>query len=204
MNTSNSIGALAKALAAAQGKLKGAVKDANNPFFKSKYADLSSVWDACRAALSENGIAVIQAPKTVDATVTVETLLLHESGEWASESLSATAKDDSPQSIGSTVTYLRRYGLASMVGVAPEDDDAESAQPRAHAPPSAKPSAARQTVDAADKAYQAKLARLKALADLHQGNFKAFVTKTLGREVAHSVDLTADDLDKLEAAGDVP
>ena len=201
MNSSNSIGNLAKALSAAQGELKGAVKDANNPFFKSKYADLSSVWEACRAALAKNNIAVIQAPRANGATVSVTTVLAHESGEWAAEDLTATAKDDSPQSVGSTITYLRRYGLASMVGVAPEDDDAESAQPR----PGYKIGAqqAKQMVEQADKAHQAKLARNKILKDLHGDHFKSYIVRILGREVASAAELTMEDIDKLESGGDV-
>ena len=130
MNQSTSIGALAAALAKAQGEIKGAVKDSANPFFKSKYADLTSVKDACQEALTKYGIAVIQGPRANGAQVIVTTMLAHESGEWVSEEFSAHAKDDTPQSVMACVTYLRRGGLAAMVGVAPEDDDGESAQPR--------------------------------------------------------------------------
>ena len=130
MNQSASIGALAAALAKAQGEIKGAIKDSANPFFKSKYADLTSVKDACQEALTKYGIAVIQGPRANGAQVIVTTMLAHESGEWVSEEFSAHAKDDSPQSVMACVTYLRRGGLAAMVGVAPEDDDGESAQPR--------------------------------------------------------------------------
>ena len=130
MNQSASIGALAAALAKAQGEIKGAIKDSANPFFKSKYADLTSVKDACQEALTKYNIAVIQGPRANGAQVIVTTMLAHESGEWVSEEFSAHAKDDSPQSVMACVTYLRRGGLAAMVGVAPEDDDGESAQPR--------------------------------------------------------------------------
>jgi hypothetical protein len=131
MNQSPTIGALAAALAKAQGEIKGAIKDSANPFFKSKYADLTSVKDACQEALTKYNIAVIQGPRANGAQVIVTTMLAHESGEWVSEEFSAHAKDDSPQSVMACVTYLRRGGLAAMVGVAPEDDDGESAQPRA-------------------------------------------------------------------------
>lgn len=130
METSESINEIATALAKAQGEMGGAVKDAANPFFKSKYADLASVWDACRAPLSKNGLAVIQSPSAEGSLVTVSTLLTHSSGQWMRGCISVAAKDDSPQAVGSAVTYLRRYSLQSFAGIAPEDDDGEGAQPR--------------------------------------------------------------------------
>jgi hypothetical protein len=139
MQRSETVGAIGAALAKAQSAIQPAAKDAKNPHFNSRYADLASVWEACRAHLAAQGIAVSQSPEATDATVSVETLLLHSSGEWLSGTLTARAKDAGPQSIGSTITYLRRYGLASMVGVAPDDDDAEAAQPRKPAPERATP-----------------------------------------------------------------
>jgi len=135
MTHSEQINEIAAALAKAQGKIEGAIKAAENPGFKrgnsaSKYADLSSVWDACREHLAANGISVIQAPRTEGDTVTVETLLAHSSGQWVRDALSAAAADTRPQAIGSAITYLRRYALASMVGVAPADDDGEAAEGR--------------------------------------------------------------------------
>lgn len=125
---SESIKEIAAALAKAQGVIEGAIKDSANPFFKSKYADLSSVWAAVRGPLSSNGIAVIQSPHVDGARVSVDTLLLHGSGEWVAGTMTATAKDDGPQAVGSTVTYLRRYALQSFAGVAPEDDDANAGE----------------------------------------------------------------------------
>lgn len=130
MNQSPTIGALAAALAKAQGEIKGAVRDATNPFYKTRYSDLSSVKDACQEALTKHSIAVIQSPSAEGARVSITTLFCHESGEWVSGTITATAKDESAQSVGSVITYLRRYALAAMAGVAPEDDDGESAQPR--------------------------------------------------------------------------
>ena len=130
MNQSTSIGALAAALAKAQKHIKGALKDSTNPFYKSSYADLASVQDAIRDPLSDNELAVVQGASSEAARVTVTTLIAHSSGEWISSSLSATAKDESPQSLGSCVSYLRRYGISSLVGVAQVNDDGESAQHR--------------------------------------------------------------------------
>jgi hypothetical protein len=127
MKTSEQIGELAAALAKAQGELEGAHKDSANPFFKSKYADLASVWDACRGPLSENGLAIVQLPRADGNAVTMETRLIHSSGQWIEGELTAVAKDEGPQSIGSAVTYLRRYMLQAVTGVAPEDDDGNAA-----------------------------------------------------------------------------
>lgn len=143
---SESIGALAGALAQAQGEMEGAKKDAANPFFKSKYADLASVWDAIRGPLSKNGLAVLQFPRSpTHGVIEVETMLCHSSGEWVAETLTMPAsqwvreKDRDGkyigdpyekfdvQTIGSAITYARRYGLQSICGVAPEDDDGNAA-----------------------------------------------------------------------------
>lgn len=130
MITSESLNELSAALAKAQGQMSGAVKDSANPFFKSKYADLASVWDACRDALSKNGLALVQSPEVDGLRVSVDTLLTHTSGQWIKGTVSVSAKEDSPQAVGSCITYLRRYALQSFVGVAPEDDDAEAAHGR--------------------------------------------------------------------------
>jgi len=141
MTHSDAINEIATALAKAQGVIKGASKDAANPFFKSKYADLASVWDACRKALTDNGIAVVQSVGAVENKVRVSTMLVHASGQWFADDLLMTPKEDTPQAIGSCATYGRRYALAAFAGVAPEDDDAEAAQGRGKAP--AKPVAAK-------------------------------------------------------------
>lgn len=132
MQTSESVNELATALAKAQGQIKGAVKDAENPHFRSKYADLASVWDACRASLSANGLSVIQAPRGVVSevgwTVEVETRLLHSSGQWMGDTITVPVGKPDAQGLGSALTYARRYALASFVGVAPaEDDDGNAA-----------------------------------------------------------------------------
>lgn len=137
MKASTEVGKLFAALSAAQGQITGAVKDSANPFFKSTYADLASVWAACRTPLSANGLAVVQVPRAAGKSITVETILGHASGEWISDELTSEAKDATPQSVGSTITYLRRYALSALVGIAPEDDDGEAAQGRTPAQRSA-------------------------------------------------------------------
>lgn len=135
MTRSDSIARLAVALAKAQGSIEGAAKTSLNPHFGNRYADLAATWDACRSALAANEIAVVQSPSTDGNLVRMTTLLLHGSGEWVeSDPLQVQARDAAPQAVGSCLTYLRRYQLASMAGVAPEDDDAEAASGRDRAP----------------------------------------------------------------------
>jgi hypothetical protein len=130
MNQSESIAELAHALAKAQANITGALKDSSNPFFKSRYADLASCWDACRKQLSENGLAVIQTIEVGESRPVLVTTLAHSSGEWIKSYCPILTKDDSPQGQGSGITYARRYALAAIVGLAQIDDDAEAAQAR--------------------------------------------------------------------------
>jgi len=128
MKTSDSIVNISKALLEAQKKIGSAKKDAVNPFFHSNYADLGSVMDACKDALNEQGITVLQPVGTDELGVYVETVLLHSSGEWISDKLNLAVKEqNNPQAQGSAISYARRYGLQSMVFIPSEDDDAEKA-----------------------------------------------------------------------------
>ena len=130
MNQSESFAALAAALSKAQASITGALKDSANPFFKSKYADLASCWDACRKPLTDNGLAVIQTIEAGEGRAVLVTTLCHASGEWIKSYCPILTKDDSPQALGSAITYARRYALAAMCGLAQVDDDAEAAQGR--------------------------------------------------------------------------
>jgi hypothetical protein len=128
---SETIGALAAALSKAQAQISGAVKDSSNPFFKSKYADLQSVWEACRKPLTDNGLSVVQTTEVYQTQgLMLRTTLLHSSGEWIAGDMPVLAKDASPQAQGSGLTYARRYALAALVGIYQTDDDAEAAQGR--------------------------------------------------------------------------
>lgn len=124
METSTDIKEIAIALVKVQSALNRAKKDSENPHFKSKYADLTAVWDACHAALQGADVAVIQGPGVDDnGNAFVETMLLHKSGQFIKSRAIAKPVRLDPQAIGSATTYLRRYGLAAMVGVVQEDDD---------------------------------------------------------------------------------
>jgi len=161
---------LAAALAIAQGEIEGAPKDSANPFFRSSYADLASVWGVIRKPLSANGLAVLQFPATGEPRniivperavrdgqnntrivpehaetiidVTITTLLVHKSGQWISSDLKVTAREDTPQAVGSAITYGRRYALQSIIGVAPEEDDGNSASARGSQPAARQPAPA--------------------------------------------------------------
>lgn len=124
---SPTIGKLAGALAKAQGLIRGAVKDSENPYFKSSYADLASVWEACRDALSKNDLAVIQTTEPDDKGIVVVTTLAHSSGEWMRGKLRVIPAKNDAQAIGSVITYMRRYSLAAIVGIAQVDDDGNAA-----------------------------------------------------------------------------
>jgi hypothetical protein len=135
MKKSDSIVKISLALLKAQKEMEGAKKGSKNPFFKSSYADYNSVLEACKESLNNNGISVLQphgVKITGDKAVgTVDTILLHESGEFLSSStLVRASKDNDPQAFGSAVTYARRYGLQSLVSLPSEDDDGEGAMGR--------------------------------------------------------------------------
>lgn len=128
MNKSESIKELASALCKAQAEIRGAVKDSDNPFFKSKYADLESVWQAIREPLSDNGLSVAQPTGfSAEGKPVVETILMHVSGEWISGEFLISSKDQSAQAVGSGTSYARRYALAAMLGVYQTDDDGNDA-----------------------------------------------------------------------------
>ena len=135
MKHSESIALLAGALAKAQLQIEPASKNATNPHFRSHYADLASIWDACRGPLNTNGLSIVQFPCDGDVGRTgLCTMLLHSSGEFISEVVTTRSQKDDPQGLGSALTYLRRYALAAVVGVtATEDDDGNAASTPANA-----------------------------------------------------------------------
>ena len=115
------------ALAAAQMEMGPALKQSANPAFKSRYADLANVMDACLPALNRNGIAVIQPYVEIDGQRAVKTVLAHESGDTLETIVPLIVGKNDMQGLGSAMTYARRYGLMGMAGIAPEDDDGNAA-----------------------------------------------------------------------------
>jgi hypothetical protein len=119
---------IAKALVAAQKEFGPALKTNTNPHFRSKYADLSACVEAVIDALNSNNIMLMQNTHESDSGVIVETIFLHESGESISNGrLHVPAAKNDPQGYGSALTYARRYSLMAACGIAPEDDDGNSA-----------------------------------------------------------------------------
>ena len=123
MKTSDSIAKIIPAFLAAQREFKNVAKDKDNPFFKSKYADLAAVLEEIIPELNSHGICVFQSPAKKDGEVELTTTLFHESGEWVSGVASAKPAKDGPQEYGSVVTYLRRYALMALCGITGADDD---------------------------------------------------------------------------------
>lgn len=160
---SESINEIAKALNKAQASLKPAIKDTKNPFFKSTYADLGSVWEACRDAVTKNDLSIAQLPTMVEGQNYLVTTLMHTSGQWLRSYTILNPTKNDPQGLGSAITYARRYSLMAMVGICPEDDDGNAASGKAE---NKKPEIA-----PVFESNEARLAWLKESGDIVQ-NFK--------------------------------
>ena len=119
---------LFSALAKAQAQIKGAVKDSTNPFFNSKYADLASCFDAIREPFAENELSILQLPQTTQSGMVIVTMIAHSSGETICDGgVPVKPLKDDPPSMGSAMTYARRYGLTAMTGLPQIDDDGNAA-----------------------------------------------------------------------------
>lgn len=120
---SDSLDKLAPALSKLQGGLENVKRDSANPFFKSKYSTLTSVWDEARAKLQANGFSLIQAPLKSSQGVILKTMLLHSSGQFIASTFFMPVEKISAQDFGKAITYARRYCMCSVLGIAPDDDD---------------------------------------------------------------------------------
>lgn len=123
MKSSEHLNELAEALSKAQGVMQFALKDSQNPFFKSSYADLTSIVSCIQKPLSENGLSFVQAMRLEGDMKILETVLLHKSGQWISSDYPVNPTKGDPQSLGSATSYARRYGLQALIGVVADDDD---------------------------------------------------------------------------------
>ena len=124
---SDKIDKIAAALTKAQSEMKGAEKKSVNPFFNSGYADLHTVIESSFPHLTKHGLSVIQGNDSKPGEFFVTTMLLHESGQWIKSKLKMPVEKVTAQSIGSTITYGRRYGLSAITGIAQYDDDGNAA-----------------------------------------------------------------------------
>lgn len=142
MDTTHATPELFAALAKAQVGIQNATKNASNPHFRSRYADLAEVITTIREGFAQHGLSMIQSTAFDGALVNVTTVIAHASGGFISSVASCAPAKTDAQGIGAATTYLRRYGAAAMAGISQEDDDGEAA---AHA---AKP----ETVSEAERA----------------------------------------------------
>lgn len=204
MQRSDTIGELAKALAAANLEIVNPALDAVNPHFKSRYASLGAIINAVRLPLARHGISAVQTVSTDGGAVGVTTTLLHASGEWMAETaMSALPDRATVQQLGSVITYLRRYALASITGIVGEDDDDGNAStspsaPRTEARKPFKPQEARGAVPApatapkANKPVPEPVAEVKATdayPDVYEGTFDILrVVVRAGKPYAIQVD----------------
>lgn len=139
MNTqSDNIADLAAALAKAQAEMGAVHKDQDNPYFRSKFAGLSTVWEAVKPALTKNGLSIVQMPGSDERGYFVQTQLLHSSGQWIRSCTYMKPAKEDPQGIGSLISYARRYALQAMVMACPDDDDGEAAMGRTASKPAPK------------------------------------------------------------------
>jgi hypothetical protein len=127
MKSSESITNLAAAFVKAQAEMSGAKKSAKNPFFKSNYANLEEVICCVKEPFAVHGLGFMQFPISGEGSAGVETVILHESGEWISGDFLLDCVKSDPQGMGSAITYARRYGLQSASGIPSEDDDGNAA-----------------------------------------------------------------------------
>ncbi len=179
MNKSDDIKELAIALCSAQSEIENATKSSNNPYFKSKYADLTEVINTVKPVLNRHCISVLQLPSYEDGVVRVETTLVHVSGQWISSITGAPIAKADAQSVGSAITYCRRYGLAALMCIGQEDDDGHSASQ----PAKSKDYSARRLIDltiqknTSDETVDAWLekANVKNINELNPNQIKALI-----------------------------
>jgi hypothetical protein len=193
MNTTCATPELFAAMALAQGEIENASKNAANPHFRSRYADLAEVLNTVRPVFSKNGLAMVQSTEFDGSLVAVVTVIAHKGGGHISSSASCVPSKSDAQGIGAATTYLRRYGAAAMAGISQEDDDGEAA---AHNTPPARPApapapASKRITEAQHKLLEASIGDL----GLDRERVKGWVMKAFG--AAHFSDLTGEQLDIL-------
>lgn len=129
MTTSEKVDVIFPALIKAQSEMGNAKKSCDNPFYKSKYADLSELIDVTKKVLFSNKMAIIQSPEGTGNTASINCRIIHESGQWVEGTITLPLAKCDPQAAGSAITYGRRYQLAALFNIAQEDDDANDTLP---------------------------------------------------------------------------
>lgn len=200
MKQSESIAELASALSKAQGQIKPAKMDKVNPYFKSKYATLGSVWEVCRKPLADNGLSIVQSPIAPLGdlnAIGLTTRLFHSSGEYLEDTMYITmeASKNNAQAAGKIITYLRRYALSAMLGIVADEDNDGNA-------PDNKNGESNGRVLMPTKAMAKKFHALGVEVygdewDDKRPEFTEFITKREGHESKSSKDLTRDEMKEL-------
>jgi hypothetical protein len=138
MNLEHTTAGLNKALAQAQSEVENATKGSINPHFKNRYADLAEVLNTVRPVFASHGLSIVQSTSYDGSLVSVTTTILHAEGGYISSTASCVPAKSDAQGVGASTTYLRRYALAAMTGIAQEDDDGQSASHTRTAAPASK------------------------------------------------------------------
>lgn len=157
----------AEAFLKLQAAIKPAIKDANNPAFRSKYADLGAVWEAVKAPLQDAGFSIIQSPDFDGSDMWLKTTILHVSGEKVEGRYPIRPSKQDPQGYGSALTYARRYSISAMLGVIADDDDDGNAASGVRQSGAAQPTG---------KINSSQLKVLQDLIDKFSANIEAFCT----------------------------
>jgi len=175
MEKSESIKNLAVAMCKAQNEMSGAVKDKANPFFKSNYSTLSSVVQAVKEPFANHGLSYVQFPIEESGRIGIETILMHDSGEYLSHKFTVQLGKQDAQGAGSAISYCRRYSLQAVAGIPSEDDDGNNAskQPKA---PQQKQAAPDETALNWVSAIKNGITTLDAITD---GNYKQYIQSLL-------------------------
>ena len=195
MQHSESIKELASAFLKAQQSFETATEDADNPFFKSKYADLPEVWRVAKGPLGANGLAFVQSPESDgNGAIEIETMLVHApSGEWIKSRMRMKPVKDDPQGVGSCITYARRYALSALIGIVADEDDDGNAASHA-APPKAEAKKAAPTSNIVDIARGLYLSFQEA--GMKKDEIMALFKKVTGKSDMKA--LAQADIDKLK------
>ena len=167
MNTDKATPELFAALAKAQAEVENATKGSTNPHFKSKYADLAEVLNTVRPTFAKHGLSLLQSTAFEGSLVSVTTLVAHSTGGFVSSTASCVPAKSDAQGIGAATTYLRRYGLAAMTGVAQEDDDGTGASHNREPIPLERKSSAQAKRDGDWEAFKAEVDACATLEELN-------------------------------------
>lgn len=184
------INELAAALVAFQADMESVAKDAENPFFKSKYASLEAIITAAKPHLKKHGLAVIQFPVARG----LKTIILHKSGQSLAETADLVIKDETPQGQGSAITYMRRYAYSGALGITSEDDDDGNEAPKPSQPRQAARTAPKAAQPTKDPAIELKAAKERTVTLLKMlGHDKLKTQKDYADKVFELTDFVLED-----------